>query len=295
VLGPAPSVAAGEVQRIIPIRNLAPPPPKKRNPVVTILTAVGVVVVLGVAVYFGYPYIKKMMEKPDGANPKTAEARQGAQSAPMQEVSAAMDLADPGAGSEAPPPSNPRKSGPGRRQGRGGPPSTGAAKAGQSAGAPVWTLDVTAANIPETPVSGRISGSSFAVETARFDPVGTAQVLRLIQGQLAAPDRDVLVYLSLGPGEKPGGQNLTIGKDAKATGVAQVIERWKPNPTSPLQTKSFTSGYALRLDLDQPSADGLVAGKIFLALPDTEQSFVAGTFKATVNQPQGAPGPGRGG
>jgi len=41
----------------------------------------------------------------------------------------------------------------------------------------------------------------------------------------------------------------------------------------------------LKLTLDQRGADGLIPGKVFLALPDTEQSFVAGTFKAPATGP----------
>jgi len=64
-------------------------------------------------------------------------------------------------------------------------------------------------------------------------------------------------------------------------GVPQVTKRWKTNPKYAPQYKSFTSGYAMRLELGQ-LADGAMPGKIFLALPDPEQSVVAGTFRATI-------------
>src|SRR5260370_41513486 len=64
-------------------------------------------------------------------------------------------------------------------------------------------------------------------------------------------------------------------------GVPQVAKRWKPNPKFAPQLKSFYNGYAMKLELGQV-ADNSIPGKIFLALPDPEQTVVAGVFKATV-------------
>jgi hypothetical protein len=126
-----------------------------------------------------------------------------------------------------------------------------------------------------------LAGTNFVPETARIDPVGTAQVLRLLQGQAPSPDREVLVYLHLKAGEKLGGQMLNISQESVGAGVPQVTKRWKTNPKYAPQYKSFNSGYVMRLELGQV-ADGVVPGKIFLALPDMEQSVVAGSFRATI-------------
>jgi hypothetical protein len=67
----------------------------------------------------------------------------------------------------------------------------------------------------------------------------------------------------------------------KGSGVPQVAKRWKTDPRYAPQVKSFQSGYAMKLELGQ-LADGAVPGKIFLALPDTEQSVMGGVFKATL-------------
>src|SRR5579859_5914969 len=64
-------------------------------------------------------------------------------------------------------------------------------------------------------------------------------------------------------------------------GVPQVTKLWKNNPRFAPAYKSFTSGYAMKLELGQ-AADGVVPGKIFLALPDPEQSVVAGNFNASI-------------
>jgi hypothetical protein len=159
--------------------------------------------------------------------------------------------------------------------------STNAAAANAPLIPAVWTLDLGTAKIPESKANGMIAGTNFVLESARVDPVGTAQVLRLVQGQMASPDREVLVYLHLKPGEKLGGQSLAISREMMGSAVPQVAKRWKPNPKFAPQLKSFYTGYAMKLELGQV-ADNVVPGKIFLALPDPEQTVVAGVFKATV-------------
>jgi hypothetical protein len=65
----------------------------------------------------------------------------------------------------------------------------------------------------------------------------------------------------------------------KGADVPRVLKRWKPSATAAVQQKFFTTGYAMKLELGQAPSDGNIPGKIFLALPDTEQSVVAGLFK----------------
>jgi hypothetical protein len=90
--------------RVVPIRNLAPPPPKKSNPLVQALVVALVLIVLGAAAYFGYPYIKDMMHKSDAGSPSTSESSPAKGSAPLQEVNATMDAADPSGDSTPPSP-----------------------------------------------------------------------------------------------------------------------------------------------------------------------------------------------
>jgi hypothetical protein len=46
----------------------------------------------------------------------------------------------------------------------------------------------------------------------------------------------------------------------------------------------FSSGYAMKLELGQ-LVNGALPGKIFVALPDTEQSVAGGTFTASTSLP----------
>jgi hypothetical protein len=159
-----------------------------------------------------------------------------------------------------------------------------------------WTLELNAAQIPGGKANGLISGSNFVVEAAWLFTGGPSQILSLRQGSTLSPDNELLVYLRLKPGEKLEGKTWTVTRDQTA-GVPQIMKRWKTNPRVAPQQKSFAKGYAMRLELGQ-MADGILPGKIFVALPDPEQSVVAGLFQATVRvagsasakgQPSGAP------
>jgi len=61
------------------------------------------------------------------------------------------------------------------------------------------------------------------------------------------------------------------------------VKKWRPNPKFAPQQKSFANGYAMKLEIVNQSQD-LVQGRIYLALPDPEQTVVAGQFTATVRQ-----------
>ena len=100
-----------------------------------------------------------------------------------------------------------------------------------------------------------------------------------------APSEQQLEPLVGPAGEKLGGQSLSISSDMRGPGVPTVSKRWKTNPKyAPLQ-KSFSTGYALRLELGALT-NNLLPGKVFLALPDTEQSVAAGVFTASVTIPE---------
>jgi hypothetical protein len=286
---PAPSAAvpgASTPPRNIPIRNLAPAAKKKQSPVVKFAITAAVLVVLGAGGYFGYIWLS---DKQSQANAKSREAEKnsdGGQVGHIAELNTVMDATDPG---KAPADGGgPRR----QRQSAGGqqvPLPADAAGASAPATATdtqpvvpaVWTLNVATAKIPDGRVNGSISGSNFVAEAVRIDPVGSAQVLRLIQGQAVSPDREVMVYLHLKPGEKLGGQTLAISEDMMGAGVPQVTKRWKTDPRFAARLKSFSTGYAMKLELGAVT-NNLVPGKIFLALPDTEQTVVAGSFNATV-------------
>ena len=284
---PAAEGGAPPPAKNIPIRNLAPPKQKKANPIVTILKVAGVVAVLAVAGYFGFIWLRKVQDKSNESARREESRRSGeSQVGHIANLNSVLDATEPGhigevrgthssgattrptgIGSEIP------------MADEGGQPRSGGG--GTAAGpvvAPVYTLDITQAKIPESRANGMISGTNFVADSARVDPIGSAQVLRLIQGQAMSPDRQILVYLHLKPGEKIGGQSLSIASDARGP---QVAKSWKTNPRYAPLVKQFSTGYAMKLELG-PATNDIVAGKIFLALPDPEQTVVAGSFTASL-------------
>jgi DNA-directed RNA polymerase subunit RPC12/RpoP len=140
----------------------------------------------------------------------------------------------------------------------------------------VWTLDVDQAKIPEGKANGTLAGTNFMVETAICVP----QLLRLSQGAAGAPDHEIQIFLRLSTSDSLSGHSWTVKtNDPAGKDVPQVVVRWKPNPRSATQTKSYSSRYAMKLELGDLQTNQ-ITGKIFLALPDPDQSVVAGVFKA---------------
>jgi hypothetical protein len=146
----------------------------------------------------------------------------------------------------------------------------------------VWTLDLDKAKTPNGKINGMISGTNFVPEIVRLDKVGPTCLLRFLQGAAAAPDFGFSVYLRLNAGESVTGRTWTVTQDLKDKNLPQVVKVWKTNPRYAATQKSFSSGYAMKLELGDIT-DGVISGKIFLAVPDPEQSVVAGVFKATAS------------
>jgi hypothetical protein len=202
-----------------------------------------VVIVLGLGGYFGYPYLSDWMAKRSEA--------------------AKLASAPPAVTNDVPPEPPP-------------PPK-------ELPVLPVaWTLDLDKANTPKGKANGMISGTNFVPETARLDKVGPTYLLRLLQGATTTPDLGFMVYLHLNAGESVTGHTWTVSQDLKDRNLPQVIKLWKTDPRYAAKQKAFSSGYAMKLELGQIT-EGLISGKIFLALPDPEQSVVAGVFKASTS------------
>jgi hypothetical protein len=98
------------------------------------------------------------------------------------------------------------------------------------------------------------------------------------------PDRGVQVFVHVSPALLSStNQVLTVSPQTRNPAISSVTKLWKPDPKYAAKSKGYTTGYTLRLELGQVNELGSVSGKIFLALPDLEQSVVAGVFKASAN------------
>ena len=139
-----------------------------------------------------------------------------------------------------------------------------------------WTLNLQAATIPEGRANGAIAGTNFVIKSAALQPSGAAIALTLKQGDDAA-DPAFFIYLGVTPGETAPGHSWTVDPQVKAKGTPQIVKRWQPNARFAPVQKSFSSGYALQLELGQ-ATNFWIPGKIYLSLPDKEKTFLAGQF-----------------
>lgn len=255
----------------------------------------GIVVVLGVGGYFGVPYVLDLQDKANAKRREAAKKSDGGEMGHIANLYNVLDATEPG-GRGLGNLNSSHASGPRQRPGApgeirvssdGGDASSAAATASAPdlpVIHPVWTLDPRPSSIPEGRANGVLSGTNFLVEIARVDPVGTAQVLRLMQGPAASPDREILIYLHPKAGETLAGHSWTVTKDMFGSAVPQVKKHWKSDPKYAPILKTFAGGYALKLEFGQLTNNAL-PGKIFVALPDPEQSVVAGLFNASLTAP----------
>lgn len=152
---------------------------------------------------------------------------------------------------------------------------------------PAWTLDLAAVKIPASKVNGTIAGTEFVSDAARLDAFSAASyALTLRQGTNLSSDREATVYLRLKPGEKIEGHTWSVAPDATAD-IPSVAKRWKANPRTPLRQQTYKTGYALKLEFDK-ATEGILPGRIYLALPDDEHSVLAGSFLAMIRLPSAA-------
>jgi hypothetical protein len=143
---------------------------------------------------------------------------------------------------------------------------------------PVYTLELAKAEIPKAKLNGMISGTNFVADLVRLDRVGAASVLTMRQGTGQTPDRGIQVALRLPQGETTAEKTINVTPSEKPTTVNYVTKLWKKDPRYAAQQRNFFTGYALKLEFGAQAEDGSIPGKIYLALPDTEKSVVAGNF-----------------
>jgi len=116
--------------------------------------------------------------------------------------------------------------------------------------------------------------------------------LMLGQGKrFGFPDLGVALVIRLKPGESPEGKTFKICSDERGP-IVHVTKRWKDKGKEFGDSDMFFNGYAVHLEFGRKKANTL-PGRLYLALPDPERSFVAGTFDAEVATPTTAGAPGQ--
>ena len=263
------------------------PPASAKNPK-KMLTTLAATVVGVIAIFFLGRAAIGWQAKFDEANKRNSEGggMVGGHLSHIKTLNDVMDATEPGGNPEklkrfkpalAPP--SPPSAEPAATNTPAEPPgekSTGS----QASTTAAWTLDLAAAQISEGPAGGSLSGSPFSADSAALDIANSLHILALRQGTNANADQALFCYLYLKPGETIAGRTWTITKDTRA-GAPQVVKRWKPSVTAAAKQQTYTAGYAMKLEFGQTNGTS-IPGKIYIALPDQEQSCVSGEFTATM-------------
>jgi hypothetical protein len=138
---------------------------------------------------------------------------------------------------------------------------------------PKVTTDPTTAQIPATPVAGTIRGQPFRCEKATLE----SGMLKLRQGKNFFADLEVVIFVSMQGGERPEGKNLVVTPDSGFDSPHVHVSKMGANIPD---TKIVPNGYAMRLEFDK-AVGKTISGKIYLELPQSFGTKLAGTFRAT--------------
>ena len=140
-----------------------------------------------------------------------------------------------------------------------------------------WSLTLDNAAIPDAPASGAVHGFGFTLERSTIQD----GKLDLRQGAKWPPDTGVSIHLFAKRIEDIAGRTVII--EPTRTNAPKVILRWKDERGKGVNSE-FKMGYAARVEFGQVNGKWL-PGKIFIATPDDEHSYVAGTFNAEIRKP----------
>jgi hypothetical protein len=147
------------------------------------------------------------------------------------------------------------------------------AKAKTDVTAPV--AEETSVDIPDAPVSGSLFGKEFHPDEFELAWRG---MLTLQQGEGVFPDAEVTLHLFLD--SDASYTDTTWDVSSSDTGFGRrphvrvsVKEEGANHPTS----ETYTEEYTLRLSFSE-TEDSLLAGRIYLELPDDSRSVFSGTF-----------------
>jgi hypothetical protein len=146
-----------------------------------------------------------------------------------------------------------------------------------------WTLNLTNMTIPAWPAAGKIHGKDFKPSVAGAG----ADILALHQGTNRPHNPSLLLFFRQQPGESLSGKKFEVGADEDSP-LREVRIGWLEGEDEKVW-QHFTNGYALRLEFGKvvtnaATGTNTMAGAIYLCLPDTNYSYIAGTFDARIGR-----------
>jgi hypothetical protein len=152
--------------------------------------------------------------------------------------------------------------------------------------AELWVLDPDKHAVPDAAASGRLGGRPFAPQA---EIQGDTLTFRALQD--GRPDRELTLKLSAELAKKAEGLKLTVKPDQPAGPEVPEVMTHVPDRKDPGPFVSYPNGYGLTLELGK-RAGGKLPGKVYLALPGDDRSYLAGAFSADWVRPlTDPPGP----
>jgi hypothetical protein len=142
-----------------------------------------------------------------------------------------------------------------------------------------WTLDLAKETFPKAAAAGRLNGIGFKCERATLQ--GGRLTLRQ-GGPGGAPVMAVAIDLFARRGEDLSQKTIEIAP-TRPPPLPRVTLRWEDGRQQSGRD-AIWAGYALKL-VFRRAANGRVPGNIYLCLPDSSKSFVAGAFDAEIRKP----------
>jgi hypothetical protein len=156
-------------------------------------------------------------------------------------------------------------------------------KPGQDA----YELDPTKHVIPAVAATGRLAGKTFTPDRVELEE----NKLTFRQGKDFFPDLDIDIFLD-NTKKLSEGVKLVVRPNQKWTeNIPSLHVSTRKGKDDLPDTKFVNEGYALTLELGK-AEKGKSSGKIYLCLPGSERSYLAGTFvverKRSLSEPPGA-------
>jgi hypothetical protein len=139
-----------------------------------------------------------------------------------------------------------------------------------------WTLDLSNSEIPGTACSGVANGNEIAITEASI----RGGILHLNSAAKQNKETAFVVFTFLDDDENIEGKTFEIGPKS---GFSSPHIHFRYPTGKGGKTEMFMQGYAMRLEFGQRSGNKL-PGKIYLCLPDSKKSLIAGTFEATCDE-----------
>lgn len=133
-------------------------------------------------------------------------------------------------------------------------------------GNPAWTSDISTVSFPAHAVSGKVRGQDF-----------TARAISLRPRELRIKSENGMQLDIYRLGNAIEGRSYEVRPRDSERDNPRVRIVWEEEDA--VMTATFSKGYAMKLQFGE-AINHTVTGKIYLCLPDTSKSFVAGTFEA---------------